>query len=79
MRRVKVFKFDYTAHYIDKLPPLILDTEGVFHGFSIDSQQVPEGIMTIPVAIVELSDGRIILPYAERIQFMEENDEQRQG
>lgn len=44
---------------------------GVFHDFSIDYEEFESGPGHYPVAIVELKDGRIVLPYADDIRFLD--------
>lgn len=44
---------------------------GYFHCFSVQYEEMRDGIGVYPVAIVELPDGRIIEPLADEIQFLD--------
>ena len=44
---------------------------GYFHCFSVQYEELGDGIGLYPVAIVELPDGRIIEPLADEIQFLD--------
>lgn len=44
---------------------------GYFHCFSVQYEELGDGIGLYPVAIVELPDGRIVEPLADEIQFLD--------
>lgn len=52
-------------------PREVQHERGVFHGFSIESQELDTGAAHYPVGIVELLDGSVITPAANMLQFLD--------
>lgn len=48
------------------------DYRGKFHGFFQDSEELSDGVLVYPVALVEKDDGRIESVYAPCIELIEE-------
>ena len=44
-------------------------TDGIFHQWGVNYEEYENGPANFTVGIVELSDGTIIMPIAESIQF----------
>lgn len=44
---------------------------GYFHCFSVQYEELRDGIGVYPVAIVELPDGSVVEPLADEIQFLD--------
>lgn len=48
---------------------------GYFHGWGCNYEEFESGPGNYSVAIVELPDGRIVLPLADNIQFLDKPEE----
>jgi hypothetical protein len=52
-------------------PLEVQHARGLFHQFSIQSEELDTGAAHCPVAVVELADGSVITPAAHMIQFLD--------
>jgi hypothetical protein len=72
MRRVRVFKYahDETSHEWKN----VFDCEAYFHKWTVDWEELSQGITHFPVAIVEKDDGTIEVVPARQIQFIDKEE-----
>jgi len=68
MRTVQVYKPGLVGG------PRTPDYIGMFHKWGVDYEELNDGVGTYSVAIVELDDGQIRLPYASMVQFINPSD-----
>lgn len=51
------------------------EREGYFHEWSMNYEEIENGAVNYPVAIVEFPDGSIALPYAADVVFLDNVNE----
>jgi hypothetical protein len=50
---------------------VVVHAQGWLHQFSLDVEEGDTGFASYAIAIVELPDGTIVMPRADRIQFLD--------
>lgn len=67
-RPVKVFA---NQHIDGKWQMAVAHERAEFHGFGLDVEEGDSGFASYSVAIVEVPGGKVILPRADRIEFLD--------
>lgn len=70
MRRAKIFE----SRYVDGRWTKVEIGEGFFHRWGLDASQDEGG--TYSVAIIETGDGKVKMPRADHIEFIDKIDDQ---
>lgn len=69
-RPVRVYTFRKYPGDKDWTKEVIYE-RATFHRFGEDYHELEGGIARFPVAVIELADGTVVMPPADRIQFLD--------
>lgn len=71
MKNRPVLVFEMHRTHGQQPTRVVTHERATFHGFGCDYEEFEAGPGNVSIAIVELPDGSVIMPRADRVQFLD--------